>query len=997
MGIIREKFKTFKYENEEDVKLKFIIPFFKKFLGYSERNIRPESSYTSLEFPLNRSITRVVTELESKGGRPDYIIEDDEGSKLFLVEAKGPKENLLHYEHQLQAYCTGTKTNLIIITNGIQFAIYDVNVQFLFCNNLFELDKNFNKIALLLHKFHSSKDFKTRIFDFLKELDLPTGIPDLLSNFKNFFERKSKLQEYIECLGEKLPRIVDYQIFEFRDNNKNLLNFEEIIEDIENDRIDCIILRGDSGVGKSQFLKYLESHFSERSLKGLYKTIPLFIDLNLWSLRRSLFDVIFESIKNTTIIDESFFRFLLKQDMFLFLLDSYNELPQKDKIDFLKDFQNFQNSFPNARTIITMKRDTYFREFLEYKISKTIYMGVFKIEQFKESYDSLRLQFSFDTFLQKINDYKLGDLVSMPLFLNYLLIYIKNKNKFPQSKAEIISTLIQYYFEDFLSNKFYNVDKLKNLKVWEVLLKKLSYFMHYNLNVNQIKDAEIKQFLIEQIDLLKIDHTKDITIERIIEFFEINNILVEQEGYFKFWHQILFDFYGGCELADQVNSKSISDDEIEKIIKMNSMREVIINSFSFIEREEFLLSIKKIDFFLFIEGMIERNDISYETVNQIVQFLVLKLNSDYNYIVNLALPLLKRIIFYVENLEDFLINLIKKEIKRSISKWALLELGKLKSEKAKSYLLSYEGHFLLETAKYVALCNFDEEEIHIQILDRISNYWYGNFQLMEICHGIRTIEERKKLTSKSFNKIIELFFNSPEKIRFASAPEKFVEKNMFHYHLIRHLSVIISERKDHSIYQKLIDEIDYENLNYISTSNLSSELMTEEDLQKILSTLENDEISYNQKIPLLFILKNIPIKLDFDKIVSFLKALPSNFEDRMVDSFYSHIIELFNDPYKFTKFNREKILRILPQYIELGPRIQRSIVEVIGKYSPKYIFKKNLPKKLYFDTYKTILELISRNNYRELQDFLIEEAKKCIPNWMHGRTQAFHNQFLFSD
>ncbi len=45
LGIIKDEFVNIEYQNEDDVKLKFIIPFFLKFLGYVERNIKPEIAF----------------------------------------------------------------------------------------------------------------------------------------------------------------------------------------------------------------------------------------------------------------------------------------------------------------------------------------------------------------------------------------------------------------------------------------------------------------------------------------------------------------------------------------------------------------------------------------------------------------------------------------------------------------------------------------------------------------------------------------------------------------------------------------------------------------------------------------------------------------------------------------------------------------------------------------------------------------------------------------
>lgn len=169
MGVIYKKFASKNYIHEAHVEQNFILPLLTEFLGYTNNNIFPKKSYKVLKsyedidgfkdkkFQLN---SVVYVPLHTISGKPDYIIVDDDNYEkffqkdnddkgLFLIEVKNPKITLEEHTGQKNAYCFATRTNLIVMTNGTKFYVYDSNELLIECNNIKELDQKFHLIKIL--------------------------------------------------------------------------------------------------------------------------------------------------------------------------------------------------------------------------------------------------------------------------------------------------------------------------------------------------------------------------------------------------------------------------------------------------------------------------------------------------------------------------------------------------------------------------------------------------------------------------------------------------------------------------------------------------------------------------------------------------------------------------------------------------------------------------------------------------------------------------------
>ena len=144
MGKIFEQFHSLENENEADVSQNFVIPLLTKYLGFSLEDIKPERYFPAKDIFYGRKKLCSTKDLP-ESQRPDYVVcIKDILNPRFIVDSKAPNESLEKHLPQLKSYSIGVGVNILVITNGVGFRIYDVNNLMFKANNIEELDLKFN-------------------------------------------------------------------------------------------------------------------------------------------------------------------------------------------------------------------------------------------------------------------------------------------------------------------------------------------------------------------------------------------------------------------------------------------------------------------------------------------------------------------------------------------------------------------------------------------------------------------------------------------------------------------------------------------------------------------------------------------------------------------------------------------------------------------------------------------------------------------------------------
>jgi len=189
--------------------------------------------------------------------------------------------------------------------------------------------------------------------------------------------------------------------------------------------------------------------------------------------------------------------------------------------------------------------------------------------------------------------------------------------------------------------------------------------------------------------------------------------------------------------------------------------------------------------------------------------------------------------------------------------------------------------------------------------------------------------------------------------------------------------------------------LDYKKLNYFEIIEVISKTLDRPHFNEICEILSDKNLNYNIKIPLIGVIKNSPFKLDFNYILKLTGKIPEVIKGRDEDIFYGDLIELLTSEARFLSYEEDKLIKILSPLMQRGQFIQKAIIEVITNFFPKYFFEVMTDFKVYYGAFEVLIEVIIRNKYFDLKDWLIKHANICIPNWMYDGRKEFHNWYLF--
>ncbi|TFG20494.1 MAG: hypothetical protein EU529_14820 [Promethearchaeota archaeon] len=1053
MGKIYNRFSNQEYINEADVEINFVEPLLKEFLGYSTYNILPKKRYkvrdgfNIKEIVINRNTKIPINRL---GGEPDFIITDrknykklffkdtiekkEEEKAFFLIEVKGPNENLENFIDQKNAYCNLAKTNLIVMTDGSKFLVYDFNELLLKCNNIEELDTKFNFLRILIHKDNQNISLANRIALLMraneKFIDIPLGISD----FFEYIEMYSKEKKFIYVLNEKFEKINDYRLFNFISSQNKRIDYQDIISQIRHKSIlssmklqiynqnhksleknKIIIIKGESGVGKTEFLNHLRYYFFNLIKDKKSNVIPLILKLKYWSEINDIFQIICREL-DITILDKGDIKKYLKEGQFLILLDAYDEISLENQKKFQRNFEYFRIKYPQSLILITTKTDDLFFNWDE-NIFTLVLMKPPKIEDL-DYYIRKNLNYNHIKFISEIKNKNLDEIFENPLFLNYLIIYVNNYGNFPESKIEIIEKLISFYFEKYII-------EIKSLRLFDInIIKKiLSYIafkMRFELKTEKLPKKEYWKILTSILQELKnsFDITDESITSNLIDDFLLKyNFLVFENQIYSFWHPILLDFFCTIEFIEQIQNKRLND-SYQELFEDFGLKEVVILSFPLIKNPEYITQLKKNNIFLYCESLMEQKVLLESEKEFISNILNDRLSSEYRYIRDITRKLFERFFKFMEKPEYFLIELIKSKNEPDLVKWALLELGKYNNDEVYEFLLTFKesdldvnedllgkplyGYYLL------TLSNFDDKEIQFKIIKEIEKEWRDVSYLEMIGMALYNITRRGKFNSESFKEIMRIF-KKPKNIHPAMGIETLIS-----YIRSKALEMTIIEYNDREIIPQLCKILDEEpNLMLdIEIVKILAKIVNEIDIQIIISCIKDENYSIEYRYSLAQILSQTDLEIDFYslfEVLEYIKAqnffieldeldkYKGNFENFNHDHpenkyrlIFCEVLDCFLKIGKIINYNVPQLIEFLKEYLIYPDKsIQERIIKLIGKYNPKLLIN-NI--SLFFGR-TSVLEYIRNIIILDKKKALLT-CKTTMEDYLEEKSE-FVNYFVF--
>lgn len=1011
MGKIYNKFSKLEFTSESSVEQKFVYPFLTDLLGYKFNDIIPQKRYKSINIPLNRN-KKIPSEFLDTSAIPDFLIKDANEKILFILDAKKPDEDVSNFKHQLYAYALNVDVNFIVITNGYQFYIYDGPEIIIECNSLEEIDKRFSSIKTILHKRNQGKRITLRMSEFEKDYD-PTNIISLpLSDYTEYLKIYSQLDEKIVAFDEFLPRITDYDLFQFRTDDKQILSLPEIILNLTlYPRNNKFILKGNSGIGKTEFVNYLLSYISRLTLKQERNVIPVKIELTNWNNSSSIIGKIKRFIKVEGIKEQDI-EYSISDGHFMLFFDSLDEIPQNSIDSFFRELTEVEKLYPNNCYILISKPGIDLSVIESDR--EVIWMEPPDIDDLDDYINSVLVNFDFKTFYNELKRKNLVSLTTTPIMLNYLMIYLNKLDRFPKSKFEILEELISYYFEKYLGKKF---NQIKDLNIIREILSLIAYNIIFKENDSFIAKTLVNKIVVSYLKEKRENYEiiSDIGIGQIIDFLLKYNFIRQSDKDYLFWHPYLLEYFSAFKFINIVkdNMNSLNLKEIFHNLKA---KEIIKISQPLIQNEEFNKVLRTENIFLFITSQLQREKLSGSLQELIKEILLEKLESKYLTIRRISMKLINEFLIIFDDELAFFTEILPKFKDPERIKWILDSIGHLGTEEAYSLLNglieSYDDTYVRDPFQrypliqflLIPLSNFDEQEVQNFIINEIVKKWRGVNYLKVIGESLENIARRGKLTQNSINKLLKIYQNPPDfdlKIRLSIDIRRDTLERVF---------LTVQSKIDLTKFLLKIIKNDFKTGLTWDVEILCGKTLKSKYVDFILQEIKDSKNDLEYRNALANVVRYSEIKISFRKLFNILKnfkklglntksidlKLISNDYKKFKEAFpiyeisyiFHLILEHFLNQHDIEESNQKELINFLKDYLDYPHElILESVYKLIAKYHLELLLKL---ERVYLN--RSIIEFLKPTiNYN------LEKCKRIIQQYfkLHlENPEEYHDHLL---
>ena len=642
MGKILDTFGTLTYKNEAEVNQNFVIPLLTHFLGFSSDEIIPEKNFPAFDVQVGH---RHVSEKElPKRLKPDYIVcIGDENNPKFLVESKAITEKIDKHVLQAISYASAVKVNFIVITNGKEFQIYNVNIQIFKASTIEELDLNFDIVKSILSReciIDKNEIEIIQSIDYDRSLSLSiqekkteemknkqlkiSDFKDYLRNIRDNFQNWQKPFVFQFDPGfnvkqfspEKLLKFKPYYAFQ---SGMNLLHDDEIyfLSDLDNKlESQIIVLIGESGIGKTTALKYLTWSKSIDCINVQNIQIPIYIQLRSYGLNNS-----FESLAIKSLAENGFtitipeFREYLKKNKFIFLLDAFDEIPEGFIEDFEEEFTQFLTNNPH-RIIIT-SRQLRIPKYQKSKILMISPLDSSTIEKVLKIYLNAQW-YNLDNQIK----WKNLERESQNTLILTLIIFIYQKHHdLPHSRPQIIKKIVE------------------NIKDWEITKRnRFSFSLPWEIKEHLLSvlafeiAKEENKFIFTSDEFFTIVHP---ILEEYVKRKEINSTFLKSDiinnlrgtgiidvnnDEISFWHRAFLEYFASIEFSKQYQSNPVI---LKNYTGKRSWQSILLGTVGFLNNStEFISEISKKNMYLAALCVVESNNNDQSVIEKIRSDLI---------------------------------------------------------------------------------------------------------------------------------------------------------------------------------------------------------------------------------------------------------------------------------------------------------------------------------------------------------------------------------------
>ena len=417
----------------------------------------------------------------------------------------------------------------------------------------------------------------------------------LYKYLENLYYKCSKIVTIID-LNKTVPLINLYESIILERISSDIINkktrpieFMDIDNVLNNYLEQNIIITDTAGMGKTTFSKIFVLELLKRDE---LKKFPLFIELRKVKLNQNLYDYILEEI-NTPLKEKITLKeleFLIMKNIFIFVLDGFDEIDENNKIHLSAEINKLSNLQANNILLTTRKQENLPRIY-----QQSIYQFKFlSKDNIHNILNKLDRVYSLDIGKQLIkhkNFIKLDlSLFQTPLMVNLLYVYFFYTKDIDDNIVNFYDQLFNALYkghdltkESFKRKHKSNLDLLSFRKLFNAFSFVSIYFntIYYNSESSLLEKLEMAR----KISGIKVDNLDNYLNDLLCSI----PLLLKEGNEFKFVHKTIAEYFAAEFLNTTANNI-----ELFRKIKNNNKQLVFKKTFEFLYELNYNLFLKEI-------------------------------------------------------------------------------------------------------------------------------------------------------------------------------------------------------------------------------------------------------------------------------------------------------------------------------------------------------------------------------------------------------------------
>jgi hypothetical protein len=563
MGRLYEEFGSQTFRNEAEVNQNFILPLLVNFLGYDSSEIVPEKYYPAKD--IYSGVIFKEAGSKSLNHRPDFVIclNGDTNEPRFIIDSKGPNEDIDSHFGQLRSYAISVNMNLLMMTNGKELKVYDVNTLLFYSKDIGDLQ---TKIPLLEKLLGRAIQAQKNIAEIIKDFDLESAL-DISSETKIDQEIKRKqilladFRSYLQKLSVQfanwhLPTahfqaLSNLELGKFDPNHlltfkihtidKGYTNHQKQIKllEIETDKgVNIRVFIGETGIGKSCLLKFLTYQAAQNCLTYRESRIPIFVSLRDIGHGYKLENLIVDFLNRNGYKCTSYYDLPDTND-FVFFLDAYDEIAE----DFLAEtFQAIERLGAKSECYLTTRPNRI------PGFTPSVAVDILPISEKQiETIIRKHIESGYYDFQRLIENNNLRSECGNILLLLFLISLFKENKTMPSTVTRIVRAVVNR-IKTWQDSKHRQKGELSWFSV-EDLLGALAYRL-MELNETSLPKTECESVISKTLISLELVRKvkQGLTMQEVFDALSETGILIVNNDHLYFWHRLLLNHFAACGL-----------------------------------------------------------------------------------------------------------------------------------------------------------------------------------------------------------------------------------------------------------------------------------------------------------------------------------------------------------------------------------------------------------------------------------------------------------------